>query len=295
MTETGSAGGTCILVHGGAGRAPSRADREPILNGMARAAEAARGLLVEGATAMDAVIAAVTVLEDDPLFNAGYGAVLTDEGAVELDAAVMCGGRRTAGAVGALQGFGNPAAIARAVLEEGEHVFLVGAGAEAFARERGFPPVSPEALIAPGQRARWQRARGTVGAVARDGQGTVAAATSTGGTFGKRAGRVGDTPVIGAGTYAIPQAAVSCTGHGERILRATLARDTASMIERGWHVAGAADAAVTRLGEFGGGGGLIVLGSDGEVAFACDSPSMPVAYCRDRNTVTVRDIGSEAG
>lgn len=283
-----------IAVHGGAGRAAGRKDQRGILDGVRRATETGRAILAAGGAAADAVEAAVVVLEDDPLFNAGYGAVLTDAGGVELDAAIMTGLDGAAGAVGALGGFPNPVRIAREVMREGRHVLLVADGAAAFARERGIEPVPPAALVAPRQRERWRRARGTVGAVAVDRHGHTAAATSTGGMFGKRAGRVGDTPLVGAGTYADGAVAVSCTGHGERILRATLGRDAALEAARGADLEAAATAAVTRLGRFGGGGGLILVGRAGAIACACDTPSMPVGHCGAEGDVVVRDVGAGA-
>src|SRR3954447_17861514 len=188
-----------LAVHGVAGVWPAErhaAARE----GAARAVAAGFAVLAAGGPALDAVQAAVVVLEDDPTFNAGHGAALTEEGGVELDAAIMRGGDRAAGAVAALRGIRHPVLAARAVLEEGRHVLLAGEAAAAWARAAGVPEASEAWLATPAQ----DRAanRGTVGAVARDARGGLAAATSTGGITGQRPGRVGDSPLVPAGTWA---------------------------------------------------------------------------------------------
>ena len=215
-----------IVVHGGAGKMPTtEARRERMRSGAAEAVEAGHAVLVAGGSALDAVEAAVTALEDDPAFNAGRGAALTEDGGVELDAAVMEGTGRAAGSVACLRGVRNPSRAARAVLGDGRHVMLVGEAAQAFARYAGLE-LCPEAWFVTdvqrdalaGGAMGW--AEGTVGAVARDAAGRLAAATSTGGTMGKRRGRVGDSPLIGCGTWADDStAAVSCTGDGEAIIR----------------------------------------------------------------------------
>jgi len=213
-----------ILVHGGAGDIPE--DRVKLhAEGCARAAEVGAAVLRGGGNALDAVQAAAVALEDDPRFNAGTGACLNHDGAIELDAAIMDGSLR-AGAVAALPPFKNPINVARAVLEEGRHVMYAADGAARFARAHGFSPVTAESLTTEWARKRWLEVHsgktelngraGTIGAVARDSHGHVAAATSTGGMVDKAVGRVGDSPVIGAGTYADDMlGAVSTTGQGE--------------------------------------------------------------------------------
>lgn len=231
MTVTGSLGqpgGYGLIVHGGAGDVTGpRLDSQ--IEGCLRAAERAKQILESGGSALDAVQAAVMELEDDPRFNAATGGVLTCEGTLELDAAIMEGHELRAGAVCGISPFKNPIAIARAALDDAKHVLYCGAGAAAFAKQRGFTPSEPDAMItdeARAQLANYLKANklagpaGTVGAVARDQHGHVAAATSTGGVLGKRPGRVGDSPLLGAGTYADDAlGAASATGLGEGIMR----------------------------------------------------------------------------
>ncbi len=285
-----------VVVHGGAGSLdledPAAADGAgaPRLDGVTRAAEAAWRILSAGGSALDAVEAAVRLLEDDPTFNAGTGACLTAGGDVELDASIMDGETLRCGAVATVRDVKNPVVLARRVMERSSHVLLAGPGASAFAREVGLPPHDNALLITPAQRARWERLRaapaarghggGTVGAVARDRRGHLAAATSTGGTAMKLPGRVGDTPLIGAGTYADDAlAAVSCTGHGESIIKLTLARHAADLVGRGLGAAEAARTAIRLLAErVGGEGGLIVVGPVGEPGFAHDTPVMGRAW-----------------
>jgi len=216
-----------IVVHGGAGRWEV-ADRTLAVAGVARAAAIAWGVLEVGGGALEAVIEAVVSLEDDPLFNAGTGSVLNARGEAEMDASVMDGDTLAAGGVACIQRVRNPVLVARRVLQATDCVLLAGAAATAFAREQGFgdyDPGLPRATRA-GQRG------GTVGAVALDGAGRLAAATSTGGREGKRPGRVGDSPVPGAGNYADAFAAVSATGWGEFMLRYVTAKDVAMRIAR---------------------------------------------------------------
>ncbi len=285
-----------VAVHGGAGSLdpddPGGRDGAgaPRLAGVTRAAEAAWRILASGGSALDAVEAAVRLLEDDPTFNAGTGACLTAAGDVELDASIMDGETLRCGAVAAVRDVKNPVSLARRVMERSSHVLLAGPGASAFAREMGLPPHDNALLVTAAQRARWERLRaeparrghggGTVGAVARDGRGHLAAATSTGGTFMKLPGRVGDTPLIGAGTYADDTlGAVSCTGHGESIIKLTLARQTADLVGRGLDAAEAARTAIRLLAErVGGDGGLIVVGGGGAPGFAHNTRVMSRAW-----------------
>jgi beta-aspartyl-peptidase (threonine type) len=244
-------------------------------------------VLAAGGSALDAVVEAVVVLEDDPHFNAGVGSVLTDDGAVEMDASVMTGETLAAGAVGAVRGVRNAIVVARGVLAEGREVLVVGDAALAAAARYGVPRCPPEALITADARRRWQAgdpAVGeTVGAVARDARGHVAAATSTGGIAGKRPGRVGDSAVIGAGTYADDGlGAGSATGPGEAIMRLTLVRLALDQIGRGTHPEEAARDALAQLGRrLGAGAGLLLVDPGGRLGIVHTTPSMVAAYQTD--------------
>jgi beta-aspartyl-peptidase (threonine type) len=271
-----------ILVHGGAGRRAPEIDAEAEA-GCATAAAAGWSVLDGNGCALDAVVAAVAAMEDNPAFNAGVGSCLTAEGCVEMDASLMDGGQRSGAGVGVVTTVRNPIRLARALLLDGRHVLLVGEGAEAFARQGNLATAPREWFITPRQRERWaaRRAteRGTVGAVAIDGAGRVAAATSTGGLAGKRAGRVGDSAILGAGTYADDRAgAASATGHGEAIIVAGLARAAVDGLRAGrapWVVA---DALVRDVRERSGADvGLIVVDRFGRLAAAYRAERMP--YC----------------
>ncbi|HZU83252.1 MAG TPA: isoaspartyl peptidase/L-asparaginase [Polyangiaceae bacterium] len=290
----GRGGSWAVLVHGGAGDPPaSRGSRH--VDGCRAAAAAAAEVLRAGGTALDAVERAVIVLEDDPTFNAGTGACLNEEGRIELDAAIMEGSALRAGGVCALPPFVNPIAIARAVLDDGRHALYAGPGAERFALERGFTRASDEAMTVAAAREQWERARGkragenagsagsssgqtagTVGAVARDARGSVATATSTGGRVNKRVGRVGDSPILGAGTYADDDAgACSATGDGEAILRVCLARGAVDLLRERVHPEEAARAAIRRMGaRVGGGGGVILVDRFGQLGLARNTSAM---------------------
>jgi beta-aspartyl-peptidase (threonine type) len=291
-----------IAVHGGAGHlgeedADSNGADSPRLAGVHEAARVGWAVLARGGSALDAVEAAVRCLEDDTAYNAGTGACLTAAGDVELDASIMDGATLRCGAVAVVKDVKNPISLARRVMERSGHVLLAGAGASAFAREVGIPAHPNALLVTPLQRRRWERLRargsdqghGTVGAVARDARGHLAAATSTGGTAMKLPGRVGDTPLVGCGTYADDLlAAVSCTGHGERIIQLTLARHCADLVGAGLAPSDAAREAVRRLGaRVGGEGGLIVVGPGGEVGFAHNTPLMSRAWTRPDGTIEV--------
>src|SRR5262245_57445707 len=278
-----------IAVHGGAG--PDRVEEcNARRTGVECAADAGMAVLERGGSALDAVVAAVIVLENDPVFNAGLGSVLTDDGVVELDASVMTGDSLAAGAVGAVRGVPNPILLAQAILLEGREVMLTGDAAEAAAARAGIPTCAPEALITEAARRRWrERAAapgGTVGAVARDRLGHVAAATSTGGLAGKRRGRIGDSAVIGAGTYADDLlGAGSATGPGEAIIRVALVRTALEHVARGDEPAAAArdalEALRTRLAVMAG---VILVSPDGLVGIAHTTESMPSAVRIGRAT-----------
>jgi beta-aspartyl-peptidase (threonine type) len=272
-----------IIVHGGAGADP--ADRDEFREPMRSAVRAGWTALAAGATSLDAVEAAVRVLEDHPRFNAGHGSVLTERGTVQLDASIMEGDRLECGAVAAVSRVPNPVSLARRVLADGRHVLLVGEGAEAFARELGLPACDPASLITERQRRLlFERAvvtpTGTVGAVALDRHGTSAAATSTGGILGKRPGRVGDSALIGCGTYADSTlGAVSCTGDGEAIIRVVLARRALEYLKEADDPNYASRVAVDLLVEEGRGqGGLILVDWRGRTGYAHSTPFMPVAW-----------------
>jgi len=265
-----------IVVHGGAGAWPAAA-HQPARAGVRRAVEAGHALLAAGADALDAVQAAVVRLEDDPVFNAGRGAVRDESGGVTLDAALMRGPDRAAGAVAALAGIRNPILAARAVLDEARHVLLVGAPAADFARRAGIAAAPDGWFEVPGAGAPDTRG-GTVGAVARDTRGGLAAATSTGGISGKRRGRVGDSALIGAGTWADDAtAAISCTGDGEAVMRVALAHEIDALVRlAGLPLAEACEWALASLARLGT-AGLIAVGADG-IAMPYTTAAMPRAW-----------------
>jgi beta-aspartyl-peptidase (threonine type) len=274
-----------IVVHGGAWDIPPGL-HEAHLAGCARAARLGYELLARGGAALDAVERAVLSLEADATFDAGVGAFLNRDGDVELDAAIMEGTTLRAGAVAAVRTVKHPIALARRLLEEGSPVLVVGAGADLYARERGLPTCDPAELRSEEALRRHRGASDpaaprsifgdTVGAVAVDQGGRVAAANSTGGTPGKRPGRVGDTPVPGCGLYAWdPAGAAACTGRGEEIVRVTLARQAVFFLEAGLEPAAAAERAVALLGERGGGrGGIIVIDRHGRAGWAHNTPCL---------------------
>ena len=264
-----------IIVHGGAG--PVRDDSLPArLDGCKAAAIAGWRILEAGGSALDATEAAVVVLEDDPLFNAGTGSTLNSLGKVEMDAAIMEGATLRAGAVGAVSSIKNPISLARRILEDGRHVMLAGEGALSFARDFGMPPVDPATLGTDRAKRRWE-SHGTVGCVSFDAAGRLAVATSTGGIFKKLPGRVGDTPLIGCGTYANESGAVSCTGHGEAIVRVVMAKSAVDQLRDGVDPQTAAEKAVELLAtKTGSTGGLIVIDGRGRVGYARNTTHMPI-------------------
>ena len=305
-----------LAIHGGAGdlpREPFTTAREAAYRrGLAQALAAGQRLLEHDGCALDAGQAAGTALEDDPLVNAGRGAVLSADGTAELDAAIMDGTDLRAGAVAQLRHIRNPVQLARAVLEDGSQVFLVSDGAESFARQAGLALVDNDYFITPDRRQQFEALKlrqtqansgvstpllsldepplGTVGAVARDGAGRLAAATSTGGIAGKRSGRVGDSPVIGAGTYADNHTcAVSTTGHGEWFLRTVQAYDISARLRYGgYSLANAvSEAIVQRLSGLGAAGGLIAVDRLGEIVTRHNTPIMFRASVREGEAAAV--------
>jgi beta-aspartyl-peptidase (threonine type) len=282
-----------LAIHGGAG-VIERGDLTPEKEVAYRAAmltamDAGSKVLRRGGSSLDAVEAVIRVLEDDPLFNAGRGAVFTADGHNELDASIMDGSTRKAGAVAGVTRTRNPISLARAVMEKSPHVMLAREGADQFSVEQGLPQVDPGYFRT---EQRWQQlldwrrdnaklldpthSRGTVGAVAIDVNGHLAAGTSTGGMTGKRWGRIGDSPVIGAGTYAADgNCAVSATGSGEYFIRTSAARQLCDRIA--WHgdsVQVAASATIADIGAIGGDGGVIAMDGKGNIAFAMNSSGM---------------------
>ena len=273
-----------IVVHGGAGsRRAESAEAVEAREGCAAAAAIGYAILLGGGGALDAVQAAVRALEDDERFNAGIGSCLTREATVELDAAIMSGDGLRVGAVAVVSGVRNPIELARRVLDDGEHALLVGAGALAFARETGVALCAPDFHVTA---ARADLARelarraphaggGTVGAAAVDARGHVASATSTGGMIGKRPGRVGDSPLPGAGTYADDGGgAASATGHGERIIQVALTKTAIDLLRAGLPAQEAAARALATLDRVEGRAGLILVDRGGDVGVAFNTASM---------------------
>lgn len=282
-----------LVIHGGAGviersRLSPEKDRE-IRAGLDRALAAGSAVLERGGPALDAVEAAVRVLEDDPNFNAGHGAVFTHDGRNELDAAIMDGRTRAAGAVAGVTRTKNPISLARAVMEKSSHVMLSAPGADAFAREQGLEQVDPSYFSTPYRLQQLETFKsskvsaldleyryGTVGAVALDSKGHVAAATSTGGMTGKRWNRVGDAPIIGAGTYADDRAcAVSATGSGEMFIRVGVAHEICARIRMlGEEPGKAADTVMEEVKAIAGSGGVILVTPKGEMVYSFNSSGM---------------------
>ena len=292
-------GKTALLLHGGAGgmtRATLSADQQAAYRAALRTAlSAGHAVLRDGGRALDAVTAAVVVMERDPLFNAGCGAVRTSANTVEMDAALMDGRTRRAGAVTGVRRVPHPIRLARAVMDSSRHVMLAGQGAEAFAREQGLEGPLPDDCPGHGRSSgdgvgRLVPAPGTVGAVALDADGTLAAGTSTGGLSGKRVGRVGDSPIIGAGTYASNQSvAVSATGQGEYFIRSVAAHGVAARVRFGGaSISAAAQAAVREAETLGGTGGVIVLGPDGTMAMPFTTSGMFRAFVGPAGETEVR-------
>lgn len=303
-----------IVLHGGAG-VIERSSMNPkteaaYRDGLTKAIDAGAQVLDRGGSSLDAVEAAIRILEDDPLFNAGRGSVFAADGSIEMDAAIMNGATLQAGAVADVTHTRHPISLARAVMEKSPHVFLVGPGADAFSVQAGLeqepqsyffterrwrslvkqlqdeelpipprpegappPPAVPEAELEPPLAHKW----GTVGVVALDRNGNIAAGTSTGGTQAKRWGRVGDSPIIGAGTYASNQScAVSATGTGEFFIRLTVAREVCSLVQyKGMKLQQAADQVIQKeLNALHGDGGVIAIAPDGQMAWSFNTPGM---------------------
>jgi beta-aspartyl-peptidase (threonine type) len=287
-----------LIVHGGAGGRAAIDERPGRRRGLLAAVEAGARILRDGGDSLDAVCAAVTTLENDPLFNAGYGSCLTSDGRVEMDAAVTTarrantspGGRRRfeicAGGVALVSRVRNPILLARAVMERTPHLLMGGAGVERLARDAGLRLCHPTSMVAPRALKRWQAApretqadaqHGTVGAVAIDRVGNFAAATSTGGVARKLPGRIGDSAILGAGLYANEWGAASATGHGEAILMAALSREAVAEL-RATPAQGAAELVIARMARYAQGkAGIIIVDASGRFGFAHNAAAMEIA------------------
>jgi beta-aspartyl-peptidase (threonine type) len=292
-----------LVLHGGAG-AIKKENMTPELEKqytgkLNEALEKGKEILSGGGTALDAVEQVIRIMEDSPLFNAGKGAVFTRDGRNELDASIMDGKTGKAGAVGCVDDIQNPISAARMVMDSSEHVLLIGKGASKFAREHGLRIVDSTYFYS-GER--WEQLQeflkkekesghGTVGCAALDTYGNLAAGTSTGGLTGKRWGRVGDTPVIGAGTYANNKTcAVSCTGHGEYFMRNVVAYDVSAVMEyKGLSLSDAANYVIMeKLTASGGTGGLIAVDKSGNIAMVFNTPGMFRAFVKSDGTRDVK-------
>jgi beta-aspartyl-peptidase (threonine type) len=275
-----AAAGPLVVIHAGAGAGRSLQDHhERCLGVLREALDVARTVVATGADATDAVQGAVRVLEDFELFNAGRGAALCSDGSAELSAAVMRGSDRAAGAVAGIRRTRQPIDAAGWVLRS-DQVLLIGDHADRYAGEMGSEQVPTSYFVTERQRdalatKRGSEHHGTVGAVCLDGRGTLAAATSTGGITGQPPGRVGDSPLIGAGTWADARVAVSCTGDGEAFIRAGAARSVAALVEQGRSLADACNSALADVAQLGGLGGLIAVDAGGNAAMPFLTPAMP--------------------
>ena len=329
QSSSPAAGHWAIVVHGGAGvikRSAMKPEAEAAYRAsLAQAAEAGAKVLDQGGSSLDAVEAAIRILEDDPLFNAGRGAVFTAEGKNELDAAIMDGSNLKAGAVAGVTRTRHPISLARAVMEKSPHVMLIGAGADAFSvqvgleqvdpsffftesrwqsllnqlkkegrpappRPAGAPPPGPVVPVAQIEELPSAHRYGTVGVVALDRLGNIAAGTSTGGLQGKMPGRVGDSPIIGAGTYASNQScAVSATGAGEYFIRLGVAREVCNLVAfKGLSLQQAADQVIHKeLEALHGDGGVIALTPDGQLAWSFNTPGMFRARLREGSKLEI--------
>ncbi len=309
-----------LVLHGGVGvierKDLSAAQEAEYRAKLTEARDAGYAILERGGSALDAVGAVVVILEDSPLFNAGKGAVFTADGTCELDASIMDGRTQAAGAVAGLKHIKNPITLARAVMEKSEHVILTGEGAERFAQQQGFALVPNEYFQTEHRRRQLEEAKkaaatkktaalethadriaryGTVGCVALDRAGHLAAGTSTGGMTNKKFGRIGDAPIIGAGTYANDATcAISATGWGEFFIRVGVARDIAAQLEyRGTPLTVAAAATIAKVGQLGGDGGVVGIDKDGNIALPFNTAGMYRAHRLSTGASGVAIFGGE--
>lgn len=278
-----------IIVHGGAWNIPDSL-RAGHLNGVSKAVKTGYQILNENGSALDAVEKAVASMEDDPIFDAGVGSFLNEEGYVELDALIMDGKTLNAGAIGAVTNCCNPIVLARRLLDkENSPMMLVGLGANLFAKKMRLNCDSKD-LIIPREQKRWEKgklgedifspeiAKGTVGAVALDVNGHLASATSTGGSPYKMVGRLGDSPIIGSGGYACKVAAASSTGHGESFMKLNAAKLAIDLIEQGFTPQAAAKVVIEKISEIKGYGGIIIIDKEGRLGFHFSTTRMAYAY-----------------
>jgi len=313
-----------LVIHGGAGvisRAELSVEKEAEYRAaLSQSRDAGYAVLARGGTALDAVIAAIVILENHPFFNAGKGAVLNADGICELDASIMDGRSLAAGAIAGVHHIKNPITLARAVMEKSEHVMLTGDGAERFAKQQGFEMVPNEYFQTENRRKQLEKAKtkeasarptsqwspaddaearqfryGTVGCVALDQAGNLAAGTSTGGMTNKKFGRVGDAPIIGAGTFASnATCAISATGWGEYFIRVGVARDIAAQMEyKGASLADAAAATIAKVGKLGGDGGVIGIDRDGHIAMPFNSGGMYRGYKLSTGAAAIEIFGGK--
>jgi beta-aspartyl-peptidase (threonine type) len=302
-----------LAIHGGAWNIPQR-DVDAHRRGLARPLAEGFEALRKGASALQVVELAVRMLEDDPTFNAGRGSHLNSAGRLEMDASIMEGTRRLAGAVAAIHGVRHPVSVARLVMQRSPHVLLVGPGALRFAKRSGAELCPARSLLVGRELARWNRIRagarvlvtkefsprarphGTVGAVAVDRKGRVAAATSTGGTQDKAPGRVGDSAIVGCGTYADDRrGAASCTGWGEPILRAVMAKTAVDALAEGRSPSSASRAAVRELSRLSGFGGVILVDREGRAGASFNTPRMARGLADARGLAVLVERGERRG
>ncbi len=287
-----------LVIHGGAGvmdkQKMSAETQQTYLDVLNRALMVGDSVLAHGGSSMDAVEKTIIVLEDSPLFNAGKGAVFTHDGVVELDASMMEGKYLKAGAIAGVRDIKNPIRVARTVMEKSEHVMLTGTGASQFAKKQGFEPVENNYFYTEKRYQQLQEIlkkeremttndkHGTVGCVALDTYGNLAAGTSTGGMMNKKYGRIGDSPIIGAGTYANNKTgAFSCTGHGEYYIRLGFSRDISALMEyRNMSVKKACQEEIRKLTELGGTGGVIGIDRKGNIAMEFNTSGMFRGYIK---------------
>jgi beta-aspartyl-peptidase (threonine type) len=287
-----------LVIHGGAGvmdkKSMTTAMQNEYIKVLNQVLQTGDSILAHGGTCMDAIEKTIMIMEDSPLFNAGKGAVLTHDGIAELDASVMDGQTLKAGAIAGVRDIKNPIRVARTVMEKSEHVLLAGSGASQFAREQGFVPVensyfitekrlkSLQELLKKERETTTNDKHGTVGCVALDIYGNIAAGTSTGGMMNKKYGRIGDSPVIGAGTYANNETgAFSCTGHGEYYIRLGFSRDISALIEyKKMSLKEACQEEIRKLTELGGTGGVIGIDRKGNIAMEFNTSGMFRGYLK---------------
>lgn len=281
---------TAIIVHGGAGAWELKSTRmTTALAACEEAAAAGQAILNAQGSALDAVEEAVRILEECPVLDAGRGSYPNEDGEIEMDAIIMDGQSLNMGAVGAVQLVLHPISLARRVMTDSAHTFLVAHGAERFAQEIGFPRCDISDLLVPEQAPEKQveKNMGTVGAVAIDAHGNVAAATSTGGTRNKKAGRIGDSPLVGSGAYADNwSGAASATGHGEALMKIVISKQVCDLIASGLTAQTACEAAISMLSHrVQGAGGIIAVDRNGTVGWAYNTSGMPYAFALGQEAV----------